>query len=185
MSFSFKGSNVIVPNTNRTRNLSSDYFMPHKGIANILKKSGPRLQVQFNDANNKCIGESWVLKPEVKISSRDSLFQTRFVPISDSLDNLRIPDNAESIVIFGQQAKFASIESALNKLTDRLKFKSEYVPTRGIEISGPIYLTTPTRLVLTGFRFENYDNLISPFNDIIKSFKIEDGVLKMVETIRF
>ena len=174
---------VNVPSNDRIRNLAEPFIMPHKGISKILKNAGPRLQIQFNDENNKCIGRSWVLKPEVKITNRDNLFQQKFVPISDSTENLRVPGNAKSILIFGQQGKFASIDSALDKLTDKLNFNPEYKPTVGIVISPNFYLITPMKLVLAGFDLENYNQTIIPFNDIIKSIEIKDGILRSVRTI--
>ena len=183
MSFTTYNSNVIVPSIDRTRNLAELFIMPHGGISQILKNAGPRIQIQFNDDKNKCIGSSWVLKPEIKITNSDNLFQQKFVPISDSIENLRVPKNAKSILIFGQQGKFASIENALDRLTDRLPFDPEYKPTTGIQISPNFYLTTPMKLVLTAFNMKNNNLSIKPFNDIIHSIEIKDGILCSVKTI--
>ena len=76
-----------------------------------------------------------------------------------------------------------SIENALDRLTDRLPFDPEYKPTAGIRISPNFYLTTPMKLVLTAFNMKNNNLSIKPFNDIIHSIEIKDGILCSVKTI--
>ena len=166
-----------------TRNRYPEFIIPHRGIAKILKNAGPRLQIQFNDENNKCIGKSWVLKPEVKIVDKGTLFQTKFIPITTNANDLIVPSNAKSIVIFGQQGRFTNCKSALNKLVKKEYDFNNYTPTTGIEISGPMYLITPMRLVLTGYDLDSNEYSVDPYNDIVKSFTIEDNKFKSLETI--
>ena len=177
-------NNIMYPNVSRNRNPSSEFNgIPSKAIASILKEGGPRLQFQFNDINNKCIGDSWVLKAENPIIESSDLIQLKYIPITKDMKSLVVPDNAVSIGIFGQQGRFASIESALNKLTDRLKFNSEYVPTCGIEVSDYFYMRTPMKFIQGVYSLKDANPLLLGYHDIIDCIEFEDGRFKSLTTI--
>lgn len=176
-------SNIFRPNMNRNRYSIKEFNgIPAKGIARILKNAGPRLQFQFNDINNKCIGESWVLKTEKPIADSSDLNQLRYIPITQNIESLVIPDNAVSILIFGQQGRFASLESALDRLTYRRKFQDTYVPTRGIEISNELYLITPMKLIFGAYNLQNGEPTLKGYHDIIDFIEFENGRFKALTT---
>ena len=176
-------SNIFRPNVGRNRYPIKGFNgIPAKGIAAILKNAGPRLQFQFNDINEKCIGESYVLKVERPIVDSSDLNQLKYIPITENLESLVIQDNAVSIVIFGQQGRFASLESALNRLTDRQKFQDTYVPTSGIEVSDELYLTTPMKLILGAYNLQDGEPTLKGYHDIIDYIEFENGRFKYLTT---
>lgn len=176
-------SNIFRPNMDRDRYPIEGFNgIPAKGIAEILKNAGPRLQFQFNDINNKCIGESWVLKVEKPIIDSSDLNQLKYIPITENIESLVIPDSAVSILIFGQQGRFASLESALDRLADRRKFQDTYIPTRGIEISNELYLITPMKLILGAYNLQNGEPTLKGYHDIIDFIEFENGRFKSLTT---
>ena len=162
-----------------TRNRKDYTHQVPKSFGHILNSStGPRLQMQYNDANNKCIGESMVLKPE-----NDNLLGMSFVSRCNKNDQRhKIAPNAKSILIFGQQGLFASqddLEGAFRKDW------SDPKPTCGIEISGPYYLTNrPYRFVLAQFDLKNGQrNNPNYVKDIISNIEFSDGYFSRLNTI--
>jgi len=139
-----------------------------KNFEIILKNAGPRLQIQFNDANNKCIGESYVLKPRKK-----DLEETEFVPVTNETEKLRIPKNAVTIVIFGQKMKFAGKDEANYKMG--YNNLSECVDS---------YLGNyPRKTVLVEYNLKTHERLPRRYmNDIIEEIEFRDGVFVKVKT---
>ena len=160
---------TLTPEETRNR---KDFTHPiPKTFSHILNSSaGPRLQMQYNDANNRCIGESMVLKPE-----NNNLHGMSFVSrCSQSDKRLRIPPNATSILIFGQQGLFASEDDLTSAYRKYLKNPA---PTQGIEISGPYYFSNrPYRFVLAQFDLQtgqrNNPNYVK---DIIRSIEFRNN----------
>ena len=140
--------------------------------------AGPRLQIQYNDANNRCIGESLVLKP-----TNDNLKGTSFVSrCSQTDERLKIPSNAKSILIFGQQGLFASQDDLTSAYKKRC---SNPEPTIGIEISGPFYMfNRPYRFILAQFDLETGQvNNPCYVKDIIKTIEFSNNYFSRIETI--
>ena len=134
----------------------------------ILKNAGPRLQIQFNDAKNKCIGESYVLKAKNKY-----LEETEFIPVTDETEKLRIPKNAVTVVIFGQQMNFAGKDEANYKMgyKDLPDYFDSYL--------GP----HPRKTVLVEYNLETHERLSKRYlNDIIEEIEFKDGVFVKVKT---
>lgn len=162
-----------------TRNRKNFSHPIPKAFNHILNSSaGPRLQMQYNDANNRCIGESMVLKPE-----NNNLHGMSFVSrCSQSDQRLRIPPNATSILIFGQQGLFASQDDLTGAYR---KDWSDPEPTQGIEISGPYYFSNrPYRFVLAQFDLQtgqrNNPNYVK---DIIRSIDFSNNYFSRLNTI--
>lgn len=139
-----------------------------KGFEIILKNAGPRLQIQFNDAKNKCIGESYVLKAKNKY-----LEETEFIPVTNETEKLRIPKNAVTILIFGQKMKFAGKDEANYKMgyKDLPDYFDSYL--------GP----HPRKTVLVEYNLETHERLPRRYmNDIIEEIEFKDGVFVKVKT---
>ena len=139
-----------------------------KSLEIILKNAGPRLQIQFNDAKNKCIGESYVLKAKNKV-----LEETEFIPVTNETEKLRIPKNAVTILIFGQQMKFAGKDEANYKMgyKDLPDYFDSYL--------GP----HPRKTVLVEYNLETHERLSKRYlNDIIEEIEFKDGVFVKVKT---
>ena len=168
---------ILEPNKYRDRKNINAKVPPN--FEHILNsKSGPRIQFQFNDKNDRCIGRSMVLKPE-----NNELEGLIFVPVANKYDDgLIIPFDAKSIVIFGQQGLFAS-KSDL-ECTYKKESLDEYIPTIGIEQYGPIYLNRPYNFFLANFNIqtgERYDDIY--VKDIVNSIEFSEGYFKKLKTI--
>ena len=169
----------LVLNPEETRNRKNFEYPVPKPFSHILDSSvGPRLQMQYNDENNKCIGESMILKPE-----NHDLHGTSFIPrCSLSDERLKIPANAKSILIFGQQGLFASqndLKSAYENNQRNTK------PTQTIEVSGPFYLSKrPYLFIIAQFDLETGQrNNLNYVKDIIKTIEFSNNSFSKVSTI--
>ena len=170
-------SKLLEPSDKRNRG-NYDHPVPQSLKHIFTKNAGPRLQFQFNDKNNKCIGESMVLKPE-----NENLHGKSFVPRCNKNDNrLKIPDNAKSILIFGQQGIFASQDDLKGAYR---KDWSEPKPTQGIEITGPLYLfDRPYNFIIAQFDLETGERNSSNYvKDIVKTIEFSNGIFSNIQTI--
>jgi hypothetical protein len=175
---------TLRPISNRERVITGFNGIP-SFISKILERTAPHLQVQYNDTNNKCIGKSPVLRPEIKITKAGHLHQTTFIPKNTNDPDLKIPNHAKSVVIFGQQGNFASIEDAMAKLCPK-PFDPTYRPTCGIKMSGPFHLgQIPMKLVLAQFDLQSGERISQKgkfCNDIIETIQFKNGVFTQLTT---
>lgn len=175
---------ILSPNADRERVITGFNGIP-PFISKILEGTAPHLQIQYNDANNKCIGRSPVLKPEIEITKAGHLYQTTFIPKNANDPDLKIPNHARSVVIFGQQGNFASIEEAMAKLSPK-PIDSIYRPTCGIEMSGPFHLgKIPMKLVLAQFDLQSGERISQKgkfCNDIIETIQFKNNVFTQLTT---
>ena len=128
--------------TNGTRSRNYSNFDNDLNCLTILKNVAPRIQFQYNDKFNQCIGRSPCLRLEKKItrnSTIEDFRQTTFIPKEGAI--VDVPTDATSILVFGKIGRFVNKESAINKLCPS-EFDYSYNPTHGIKISN-FYLNMP------------------------------------------
>ena len=89
---------TLRPISNRERVITGFNGIP-SFISKILERTAPHLQVQYNDTNNKCIGKSPVLRPEIKITKVGHLHQTTFIPKNTNDPDLKINWNIKQPIL--------------------------------------------------------------------------------------
>lgn len=158
---------LITPNSHRDRKNINAIVPPNfKDILNL--KTGPRIQFQYNDKNDKCIGNSMVLIPE-----NDELEGLIFVPRAKETDEgLIVPEIAYSIVVFGQQGVF-SCKNDLDLTYNKPNHNSP-----------PSLLDRPYNFFLAKFYLKNGKRDSNMYvKDIINYIEFSDGYFKRLETI--
>ena len=160
-------------------------------LEEALKNFNSILQIQFNDKNNKKISsKAWVLKPE-----SNDIYCKKFIPVSNDLNDLKVPENTKYLIVFGQVMMYISeAEANIKQGIEDNSFQEEYIPTIGVNIR-EMYLKNPKKSILLKYdidylrEIQNTTNIIPVtsdsimnYNNIVSHINIENNTFNSLNT---
>jgi len=144
-------------------------------LRKVLQGVQPRLQFQFNDIYDKCIGKSPVLTfgKITEESTKDDFQRLEFYPQDIPVENLRIPKNAKTILVFGKIGKFRNLKFALDKFVFK-KFTHE--PTKGMT-ENTLCLGCCEKAIVSQFNLKTGERCTTFCkNDIVDKIEFSEGI---------